>query len=77
MAKTSKTTQKYRKIDYETRLRLIDLVVYQKKAVSTVSTQYQISDSTVRSIIKAYLEKNTIFETKQNKMKRVILQELR
>jgi len=68
---------KYNKISYELRRKLIDMVCEDSMPCILAGKELGISPSTAKMIVKKFRESGRIFEKKQEKIKREHLEEFK
>lgn len=71
------TGKQYKKISYELRIKLIDMVCEQNIPCAAAAQNLGLSASTAKMIIKKFKEDGKIFEKKEDKAKREILEEFK
>ena len=69
--------RKYNKISFEDRKKLIDLVQNQNETCSRAAKILNISLSTAKMIVKKYQTKGEIFEKKEDRTKREIIESMK
>lgn len=73
MPRENHKLQRYQKIDYATRINIVEHVLEQNQSIASVGSKFNISHSTIRSIVNYFKQKGTVFEKKEDKMKRMLL----
>ena len=68
--------RKYKKIPFNLRCKIIELVCDEHHTCASVAKQFNYSPSTVKMIVKKYRQEGKIFEKKTDKERRQLVEEL-